>query len=135
MHDVQLRFRADPRHVGRCRRWAVRRATEQGASPEAVRLVELLTSEVVTNAVKYGPADGQVTLRVRRDGDEVLVAVRDESAVPPEVLHPEPTRFGGRGMGLVESLARDWGVHQHHADGKSVWFRLPLRPPAALTAA
>lgn len=135
MRDVQLRFRADPRHVRRSRHWAVRRATEHGASPEVVRLVELLTSEVVTNAVKYGPSDGEVTVQVHREGDEVLVAVRDESAVPPQVLRPEPSRFGGRGMSLVETLARDWGVHQHDADGKSVWFRLPLQPPGAFSVA
>lgn len=135
MRDAQLRFRADPRHVRRCRHWAVTRATEHGASPEAARLVELLTSEVVTNAVKYGPADGEVTLEVHRDGDEVLVAVSDESDVAPEVLHPEPTRFGGRGMSLVAALARDWGVRHHPADGKSVWFRLPLQPAAGFAAA
>lgn len=87
-------------------------------------MLELLTSEVVTNAVKYGCCD-EVVVRLGLRRDEVEVVVLDANPEPPLAVDPSHRRDGGRGMLLVDSLARRWGVQRHEADGKSVWFCVP----------
>ncbi|WP_149202987.1 ATP-binding protein [Actinotalea subterranea] len=128
MRQVQIRFRADAGHLRRSRRWVVEEAARRGATPATQRVLELLTSEVVTNAVKYGPPGGEVVVSVQRVEDDVLVVVRDECPDPPVVRRASARRAGGHGVRLVDQLSREWGVHRHPSDGKSVWFRLPLRP-------
>ena len=130
MARKELRIPADVRHIGRSRRW-VRQQAPAGASAEALGVLELLTSEVVTNAVKYGRGD-EVVVRLGLRRDEVEVVVSDANPEPPRVVDPAQRRDGGRGMRLVRSLARDWGVVRHEHDGKSVWFCVPM---AGLTPA
>lgn len=121
-----MRFEADPAWVPRSRHWVSGVAREQGA-PEAVqRVVALLTSEVVTNAVKHGPVAGQIEVGARRDGDALRVTVTDGSTVPPAVRDLGPAALAGRGLMLVDVLAMDWGVAYHEGGGKSVWFRVRL---------
>lgn len=55
-----MRFTADVARIPHARRWVVRQASGAGASAEALRIVALLASEVVTNAVQHGPAGGEV---------------------------------------------------------------------------
>lgn len=123
MASNELRIPADVRHVGRSRRW-VRHHAPSDASPESLRVLELLTSEVVTNAVKYGRCD-EVVVRLGLRRDVVEVVVLDANPEPPLLIGPSQHRDGGRGMLLVDSLAREWGVERHEADGKSVWFCVP----------
>lgn len=131
MRGTELRIPADVRYIRSSRQWVRRQAEERGAAASTLRVVELLTSEVVTNAVKYGQGD-EVTVCVGMDRGEMEVSVHDQSSEPPVLLDPRSGRHGGRGMRLVASLADEWGVHQHRADGKSVWFRLPLQPRGQL---
>jgi hypothetical protein len=91
-----------------------------GVRPDAA----LLTSEVVTNAISHG--EGDVLLRVRRDGPRALVEVHDHSSEPPKLQPPDPRRAGGNGLRIVEALASCWGVTQIEDDGKIVWFEIPL---------
>src|SRR4051812_16595398 len=84
---------------------------------------ELLTSEIVTNAVKH--TTGIVTLAIECDGRHLAVAVADDSPDTPVIRRAGPDDIGGRGMRLVDRLAAAWGC-RHRADGKGkvVWFRL-----------
>lgn len=82
----------------------------------------LLTSEVVTNAVRH-TRSAEVTVRAERDGDHFVVQVLDGSAREPTVLTPDPWSERGRGMALVAAIAAEWGVAPHPS-GKVVWFRL-----------
>lgn len=85
---------------------------------------ELLTSELVTNALKH--VGGIVTLvAICRQGSLVVV-IRDDAATATLSVNrrEEPAAEGGRGLQLVSQLAGIWGIRRH-ADGKSVWFRLP----------
>jgi anti-sigma regulatory factor (Ser/Thr protein kinase) len=82
----------------------------------------LLASEVVTNAIRYAPSD-EITVRAERDGDDLVVQVFDASVTHPTVLATDPLADHGRGMALVDAIAREWGVAPHPA-GKVVWFRL-----------
>lgn len=85
----------------------------------------LLASELVTNAVVH--ARTELRLRVELRGDLLHLAVRDGS---PRLLRlvtiPDPEAEGGRGLWLVEQLARAWGVNRHPDGGKVVWCTLPL---------
>jgi anti-sigma regulatory factor (Ser/Thr protein kinase) len=91
-----------------------------------------LTSELVTNAIRYGQPP--CTLHLGRYGTRVRVEVTDASLVPP-CLDPDPDRHrpGHRGLYLVQILATAWGHHPTGA-GKTVWFELITHPhPTAPT--
>ena len=93
------------------------------------RIAELLTTEVVTNAVVHGK--GELELRIAADRDVVRVEVGDDS---PDLPTPVPlvsaTQRGGRGLYILTALATDWGVEPRSASvGKTVWFE--LRRPLA----
>lgn len=91
-----------------------------------VDLAVLLTSELVTNAVRYGR--GLVRLRVRTGPPSVRVEVHDDNPSLP-TLGPgdDEAAEGGRGLQLVDSLATRWGADPCPPDGKDVWFELDLR--------
>jgi anti-sigma regulatory factor (Ser/Thr protein kinase) len=83
---------------------------------------ELLTSELVTNALRH--AHETACLSVRHDHGTLCVDIRDDAvdAVPvPRVAAADEE--SGRGMRLVGRLADRWGVTWYD-DGKSVWFEL-----------
>ncbi|GGC06793.1 ATP-binding protein [Cellulomonas carbonis] len=121
-----------PGSVSRARRWATDQATALGATADEVCVVELLASEVVTNAIRHGSAGGDVVVRVTRHADGVLVAVHDDGRGAPVVREPSPEEAGGRGMQLVDVLAAQWGAQSLATGGKCVWFVVAL---AAATAA
>jgi anti-sigma regulatory factor (Ser/Thr protein kinase) len=85
----------------------------------------LLASELVTNAMVH--ARTELRLRVELRGELLHLAVHDGS---PRLLRlvtsPDPEAEGGRGLWLVEQLARAWGVNRHPDGGKVVWCTLTL---------
>ena len=83
----------------------------------------LLTSELVTNAVKYGGPRIVLTLR---DEPEVLrIEVHDDGPTAPRASEAATEAVGGRGLALVGSLASDWGTRtEPDTPGKTVWFAL-----------
>ena len=131
---MEVRFDAATQSIRHARRWVRENPLCAGVDPECVRVAELLTSELVTNAVKYGPPDGTITLRADRSDGTLGVTVTDDSHKAPVVRHPLPDQAGGRGMKMVQALSCDWGVDLHEGNGKSVWFRLPLGPSHPRTA-
>jgi anti-sigma regulatory factor (Ser/Thr protein kinase) len=85
---------------------------------------ELLTSELVTNAVRHAKALITV-LALQQDGSIVVTVSDDgELAEPLTAQLPEATAECGRGMFVVAEIAGAWGTTEQH-DGKTVWFRLP----------
>lgn len=82
-------------------------------------VVELLASEVVTNAVLH--AGTELQLRVRRANGGVRIEVSDGAMRRPSRRHYSAEAATGRGLGLVEALASDWGTTAD-LDGKTVWF-------------
>ncbi|WP_327290402.1 ATP-binding protein [Streptomyces sp. NBC_01198] len=81
----------------------------------------LLSSEVITNAIRHTNAPCAVV--VRWTGVRVRVEVTDVSPARPHRRHSSPEAEGGRGLLLVESLATAWGSAPDPA-GKVVWFEL-----------
>jgi anti-sigma regulatory factor (Ser/Thr protein kinase) len=108
-------------------RHAVARAVEVWGLPEVADVAVLLTSELVTNAIRY--ADGDLRLRVvrRPGGLRVEVHDRDATALPQlRVRNPDGSddlAEGGRGLQFVAEWSTRWGV-ETVAGGKQVWFEV-----------
>jgi serine phosphatase RsbU (regulator of sigma subunit)/anti-sigma regulatory factor (Ser/Thr protein kinase) len=85
--------------------------------------VELLVSEVVTNAVRY--AERPVSVRLLRT-DVLRCEVGDDVPQLPRLRQAGPADEGGRGLYLVQRLARQWGATRL-STGKLVWFE--MAPP------
>lgn len=90
---------------GRARRLA-RRALSRWGLDDLSDSVELLVSEVVTNAVRY--AERPVTLRLLRT-DILRCEVGDDAPQLPRQRRARDMDEGGRGLFLVNRLARRWG--------------------------
>ncbi len=104
-------------------RWAVRAFCFAHGLPHLADDAELLTSELVTNAIKH--TGTLVTLVAICDDGELIVNIRDDAAGAGPVPAPaDADAESGRGMQLVVGIAGRWGSTPHN-DGKSVWFRLP----------
>ncbi|MEV2249803.1 SpoIIE family protein phosphatase [Streptomyces sp. NPDC050147] len=103
----------------RARRLA-RSALERWGLQELTDSLELLVSEVVTNAVRY--ASRPVTLRLLRT-DVLRCEVGDDVPQLPRLRQARATDEGGRGLYLVNKLARRWGATRL-STGKVVWFEL-----------
>jgi anti-sigma regulatory factor (Ser/Thr protein kinase) len=86
--------------------------------------VELVVSELVTNAVIHGT--GPITLRVRVIDGFVSVGVQDCGSGVPRMNRADPSREGGRGMTVVAGLVSDWGVRVDRGTGKEVWAILAV---------
>jgi anti-sigma regulatory factor (Ser/Thr protein kinase) len=94
-----------------------------GCGPGSADVAELLTSELVTNALVHTDHGAVVTATVAaRTG--LRVEVRDFDGVPPLPYVPvQDDSTHGRGLFLVQALADAWGV-QGHGVGKTVWFEV-----------
>ncbi|HEU5331611.1 MAG TPA: SpoIIE family protein phosphatase, partial [Actinocrinis sp.] len=117
------RIPGDPRQVARCRA-LVRATLAAWALDGLVETVELLVSELVTNAIQH--AGGELRLRLQREDGILLCEVCDTTRTPPELQELPPTAERGRGILLVNELSRRWG-YRRTASGKVVWFILGLR--------
>jgi len=95
--------------------------------PTVVERAVLLADELVTNAVVHARTDLRLRLELR--GDWLHIAVRDGSPRLLRLVTPDPQAEGGRGLGLVEQLARAWGANRHPDGGKVVWCTLKLYHP------
>ncbi|MEU4466748.1 ATP-binding protein [Streptomyces sp. NPDC024017] len=113
--------RADLRAVPEARR-ALRELLGQWGRHGRSEVAELLTSELVTNAIVHTDHDAVLTATVGPRG--LRVEVRDFVARRPRVRVPVADEgTNGRGMLLVQALADAWGVRPHGV-GKAVWFEL-----------
>jgi anti-sigma regulatory factor (Ser/Thr protein kinase) len=115
-----------PEAIGRARA-ALAQFLDGDIGPERLYDVQLLVSEVVTNAVRHGGARAgeHVDLRIALAEDHVRLEVRDPGPGFEEMVPslPETDRGGGYGLYLVDLYAADWGVTG--AEGTCVWFELP----------
>lgn len=113
--------RADLRAVPEARR-ALRELLRHWGKPGRSEIAELLTSELVTNALVHTDREAVLTAMVEPHG--LRVEVRDFVARRPRPsVSDADDGTHGRGLLLVQSLADAWGVRAHGV-GKSVWFEL-----------
>ncbi|WMX44334.1 SpoIIE family protein phosphatase [Streptomyces roseicoloratus] len=113
---------AELRAVSPARRHAEKRVREWWPDADAFP-VELVVSELVTNAVRHGAAP--ITLRLIRGETTVVCEVDDAALVAPHIRHAKASDEGGRGLHISASLADGWGV-RYREDGKTVWAELDV---------
>lgn len=94
---------------------------------------ELLASELVANAAEH--SDGKpISLALRRHAEPgerpgITCEVTDGSPAMPQRTEPGPDAERGRGLAIVNTLARSSGVRASQA-GKTSWFTLALTDSA-----
>ncbi|RPF29542.1 serine phosphatase RsbU (regulator of sigma subunit) [Streptomyces sp. Ag109_G2-6] len=112
---------ADPARVCDVRAAATRRLAEWGLE-ELAFAAELLLSELVTNAIRYGGEP----IRVRLIRDRNLICeVSDGGSTAPHLRRAASTDEGGRGLFLVAQLAQAWGT-RYTPRGKVIWAECAL---------
>ncbi|KOU62404.1 ATP-binding protein [Streptomyces sp. MMG1533] len=103
---------------------------EHGADSDTA---ELLTAELVANAVEHTAGDAPIELVVELLPSGCQVEVHDPDPAPPgnltlpAVTEPDPWQEHGRGLLLIRALSSSCG-HRATESGKAVWFRLPTVP-------
>jgi serine phosphatase RsbU (regulator of sigma subunit)/anti-sigma regulatory factor (Ser/Thr protein kinase) len=117
---------ADPAAVRRSR-GLVRAQLEKWGLSDLSYTTELVTSELITNALRYAP--GPIELRLLRERT-LICEVLDRSAALPRLRHAGDEEENGRGLVVVSQLSHRWGTRRT-AEGKVVWCE-QLLPDADL---
>ncbi|MDX3376028.1 SpoIIE family protein phosphatase [Streptomyces sp. ME02-6991-2A] len=112
---------ADGSAAGAARR-LVRAQLERWSLSELVDVTELVVSELVGNALRYG--GGPSGLRLLRH-DRLCVEVSDIGPDLPQIQHAPLSAEGGRGLQLINMLCRRWGSCRT-PEGKVVWAEQDL---------
>jgi PAS domain S-box-containing protein len=115
----------DPAHVAATRQAATEQLTAWGLD-EAAFVTELVVSELVTNAIRYGSPP--IRLRLIRDRT-LICEVSDGSSTSPHLRRAHAFDEGGRGLLLVAQLTQRWGSRQTPR-GKTIWAEQSLEPPS-----
>ncbi|MEU7550943.1 ATP-binding protein [Streptomyces sp. NPDC044571] len=115
--------RADLKGVGEVRR-ALRELMRHRCRADTAEVAELLTTELVTNALVHTDQGAEVSARL--EPTRLRVEVRDHASRRPRPYVPTADDgTHGRGLVLVQALADAWGVDAAaQAGGKVVWFEL-----------
>jgi serine phosphatase RsbU (regulator of sigma subunit) len=115
---------ADPVAVAQARKGATAQLAACGLD-DAGFVTELVVSELVTTAIRYG--DPPIQLRLIHDRN-LICEVSDASGTAPHLRRARTFDEGGRGLLLVAQLTAAWGTRQT-TEGKTIWAEQPL-PPA-----
>ncbi|MGW5430246.1 SpoIIE family protein phosphatase [Streptomyces sp. NPDC004059] len=124
----------DPAAVGPVRSACARRLTEWGLE-QVVFTAELILSELITNAVRYG-AEPIVVRLLRTEpvsgpaAGTLILEVADGSSTSPRLRRAKATDEGGRGLFLVAQFAERWGT-RYTPTGKVIWAEQSLHDGAA----
>ena len=104
-----------------------------GVYEETAEDATVIVSELISNALRHARPlpSGDIRVAWFRQGDLIRLAVSDGGAMTePRRSHPTLSSLGGRGLGIVESLAECWGVR--YEDGSTtVWAVLNVPQSAA----
>ncbi|MEU0388633.1 SpoIIE family protein phosphatase [Streptomyces chartreusis] len=111
----------EPTAVARARKMAAGQLAAWGLA-EAEFTTELIVSELVTNALRYGGSP--IELRLIRDS-ALICEVSDGSSTAPHLRRARVFDEGGRGLLLVAQLSERWGSRQTPT-GKTIWAEQPL---------
>ena len=105
-----------------------RRLVAQTLGGRAVRADVLgdalsVLSELVGNALRHARprSDGDIEVKLVLDDESIVISVADGGAATvPSIVSPAPMARSGRGLGIVHTLTRDWGVKET-SDGNTVF--------------
>ena len=127
--DAQMPNRVDS--IPAARSFLARLLDGWGVADQVIDNASLMATELMDNAVEHG--SGVVHLEIAVDDDGLLrVGVHDDAIELPVMGDVTETGLDGRGIWLVQSIARDWGSDSSGEEpGKTVWFELTtLRTPS-----
>ncbi|MEU8031269.1 SpoIIE family protein phosphatase [Streptomyces sp. NPDC049099] len=120
----------DPAAVAPVRTACARRLTEWGLEQVSFT-AELILSELITNAIRYGTEP--IAVRLLRTvpisgpaAGTLIFEVSDGSSTSPRLRRAKVTDEGGRGLFLVAQLAERWGT-RYTPTGKVIWAEQSLR--------
>ena len=126
-----------PSSVAVARRRLVSDLAAAGIYDAVVADAALVVSELLSNAIRHAaPLPGaQVRVAWTLDHDALEVSVSDAGDGPlPRVTEPAPGEPGGRGLGIVETLANRWGVRRDNGE-TTVWAQLAAPHVASVPVA
>jgi anti-sigma regulatory factor (Ser/Thr protein kinase) len=112
-----------------CARGHVRAVASEWGLSDLADTAELVASELVTNAVQASErlklrADLAIVPVIRlwlvSDQISMLIRVWDGNGERPVRRDADPDDIGGRGLMIIDGVAKDWGAYRK-ADGKVVW--------------
>jgi PAS domain S-box-containing protein len=112
---------SDPAVVADARAQTSRQLAAWGLE-DAAFVTELVVSELVTNAIRYGGVP--IGLRLIRDRT-LICEVSDASNTAPHLRRARTYDEGGRGLHMVAQLTQGWGTRQTPL-GKTIWAEQPL---------
>ena len=113
---------ADPALVAPIRKQVVDQLERWGLI-DATFTAELVVSELVTNAIRYGAPP--IRLRLIHDAATLICEVSDTNHTAPHLRRAKTWDEGGRGLLLVAQLTQRWGS-RHTGEGKTIWAELAL---------
>lgn len=139
LSQAQCRFEAvidpDPVRVSHARHACAAVLRLWGMSGSLVDDVQLVVSELVTNAIEHG--HGRIALSIAEAAGTVKIEVSDCNPAPARVRSARHDDPGGRGLMIVATLADAWGVSEN---GCTTWAALlssestRMEPPKVSTA-
>ncbi|MER8157503.1 SpoIIE family protein phosphatase [Streptomyces sp. NPDC094472] len=113
----------DPEAVAGMRSEAMRQLSLWGIEVAGF-VTELVVSELVTNAIRYGGTP--IQLRLIRD-ETLICEVADGNSTAPHMRRARDFDEGGRGLMLVAQLTQRWGTRQT-TNGKVIWCEQVILP-------
>ncbi|MFG2987226.1 ATP-binding protein [Streptomyces sp. NPDC048258] len=132
-HPIEWRYPRAPISVPRARARFAAQAREWKLPDETTETAVLLLSELMANACWHArvPAGREVWVRCGFvAGERLRVEVLDAGRELPVPRVARPLDESGRGLGIVEALAGNWGAYPRECGiGKVVWFE--LAPPSS----
>ncbi|MGW0949209.1 ATP-binding SpoIIE family protein phosphatase [Streptomyces sp. NPDC002623] len=128
-HVATLDVPSDPAVVSAARAYTSERLTAWGLE-ELIFTTELMVSELVTNAIRYGKDPIRLRLILQ---STLMCEISDTSGTAPHLRRARVFDEGGRGLLLVAQLAERWGT-RHGREGKVIWAEQSL-PTVAVAEA
>ncbi|WP_224392678.1 SpoIIE family protein phosphatase [Pseudonocardia sp. ICBG1293] len=121
---VVTEYDPHPRAGREARRSAERVLTGWGLAPATLADAMLVIEELVANVVDHARTAFRLTL-VRGPG-ALRIEVDDDGTGSPSIQPVDPRAARGRGLQLVDAVARAWG-HHTHGRGTRVWAEFAAR--------
>ncbi|MEU9055468.1 SpoIIE family protein phosphatase [Streptomyces sp. NPDC048384] len=112
----------EPASVADARRRTRRQLAAWNVDDETAYNIQLIVSELVTNAIRYGRSP----LELRLIHDRTLTCeMRDAGSAAPHLRHAATADEGGRGLFIIAQLAQAWGT-RFSTQGKTIWAEQAL---------
>ncbi len=120
--QLQLMLDRDVQAPGMARRQVRAWLTRHDLDVAAIELLELVVSELVTNAIVHAHSAPELTVLLQDGG--IRIEVLDGATTPPVARPPgNRSRVGGFGLQFVQAVAHQWGWEPTTA-GKRVWAEM-----------